>query len=233
MVSKLVSLALFLALNLMLCNLAFSSNPYLPPMEQCPEDTLKLKVCVDVLNGLLGIRIGGPPQMEECCGLIRNIINLDAAACLCTAVHANILDIIKLDLPIKLSLLVTAIVPMATKIASLALFLALNLMLCNLAFSSNPYLPPIEQCPGDILKLKVCVDVLNGLLGIRITGPPPMEECCGLIRNIINLNAAACLCTAVHANILNIIKLNLPIELSLLVNQCTGHGLPSSLQCLA
>ena len=117
------------------------------------------------------------------------------------------------------------------KSASLALFLALNLMLCNLALCSNPYPPPIEQCPEDTLKLKVCVNVLNGLLGIQIGGPPQTQDCCSLIRNIINLNAAACLCTAVHANILDVIKLNLPIKLSLLVNQCTGHGLPSSYQC--
>nr|KJB73200.1 hypothetical protein B456_011G221300 [Gossypium raimondii] len=41
----------------------------------------------------------------------------------------------------------------------------------------------------------------------------------GLIHGLADLEAAVCLCTAVRANVLDI-KLNLPISLSLLLNNC-------------
>ena len=110
---------------------------------------------------------------------------------------------------------------------SIALFLALNLVLCNLAFSSSAY-PPIKICPPDTLKLNVCVDVLDNLLNLRIASQK--KQCCSLIANLISLDAAACLCTAVHANILDIINLNLMVDLTLLVNQC-GCKLPSGFSC--
>uniref|UniRef100_A0A7C8YCS9 Bifunctional inhibitor/plant lipid transfer protein/seed storage helical domain-containing protein n=1 Tax=Opuntia streptacantha TaxID=393608 RepID=A0A7C8YCS9_OPUST len=112
--------------------------------------------------------------------------------------------------------------------ASLALFLALNLVLCNLAFSSDTYPPPLSQCPRDALKLNVCADVLN-LIHLQIGGIQK-RPCCSLIGNLIKLDAAACLCTAVHANILNIIDLDLDLDLTLLVNQC-GYVLPSDFRC--
>uniref|UniRef100_A0A803NAR7 Bifunctional inhibitor/plant lipid transfer protein/seed storage helical domain-containing protein n=1 Tax=Chenopodium quinoa TaxID=63459 RepID=A0A803NAR7_CHEQI len=116
---------------------------------------------------------------------------------------------------------------MAPKIASLAaLFLALNLVLCNLAFSHNTP-RPIETCPEDTLKLNVCADVLKAV-HVRIGSQK--KECCNLIGNIIKLDAAACLCTAVHADILVLVHLNLPIDLTLLVNKC-GCELPKGFEC--
>ncbi|CAO2819838.1 unnamed protein product [Amaranthus hypochondriacus] len=119
---------------------------------------------------------------------------------------------------------------MATKMMSssaAALFLALNLVLFNVGFSTYIIPPPIETCPEDTLKLNVCADVLD-LVHLRVGSQK--KECCELIGNLIKADAAACLCTAIHANILDLIKLNLHVDLSILVNQC-GCQLPSGFQC--
>ncbi|CAO2819840.1 unnamed protein product [Amaranthus hypochondriacus] len=118
---------------------------------------------------------------------------------------------------------------MATKMSSsaAALFLALNLVLFNVGFSTYIIPPPIETCPPDTLKLNVCADVLD-LVHLRVGSPK--KECCELIGNLIKADAAACLCTAIHANILDLIKLNLHVDLSILVNRCDCQ-LPSGFQC--
>ncbi|XP_057524566.1 putative lipid-binding protein AIR1B [Amaranthus tricolor] len=120
---------------------------------------------------------------------------------------------------------------MATKIirsSGAALFLALNLVLLfNVGFSTYIIPPPIETCPPDTLKLSVCADVLD-LVHLRVGSPK--KECCELIGNLIKADAAACLCTAIHANILDIVKLNLHVDLSLLVNRCDCK-LPSGFKC--
>ncbi|CAF1825692.1 unnamed protein product [Brassica oleracea var. botrytis] len=46
------------------------------------------------------------------------------------------------------------------------------------------------------------------------------------LKGLVDLEAAACLCTALKANVLGI-KLNVPVSLSLLLNACgrkTSHG---------
>ncbi|KAF2604237.1 hypothetical protein F2Q70_00028860 [Brassica cretica] len=53
--------------------------------------------------------------------------------------------------------------------------------------------------------------------------------CCALLKGIANLEAAVCLCTALKANVLGI-NLNVPVDLSLLLNYC-GKKLPYGLQC--
>ncbi|KDP33576.1 hypothetical protein JCGZ_07147 [Jatropha curcas] len=75
-----------------------------PPAASCPEDTLKLGVCA----GLLGLTpIGSPPSGSKCCALLKGLVDLEAAACLCTAIKDNVLGI-NLDIPVTLSLLISA-----------------------------------------------------------------------------------------------------------------------------
>ncbi|CAA7403613.1 unnamed protein product [Spirodela intermedia] len=137
---------------------------------------------------------------------------------------------------------------MASKMqSSAALFLALNLLFFSLVSAGNcpsPHKPkpkpkpfptpktPIPfggKCPIDALKLGVCVNVLNGLLNIQL-GTPPKEPCCSLIKGLADLEAAVCLCTVLKANVLGLISLNLPINLSLLVNYC-GKSVPTGFIC--
>ena len=80
----------------------------------------------------------------------------------------------------------------------------------------------------DALKLGVCANVLNGLINVNL-GTPPRTPCCTLIQGLADLEAAVCLCTALRANVLGI-NLNLPINLSLLVNYC-GRRVPTGFQC--
>ncbi|KAG4180841.1 hypothetical protein ERO13_A10G189700v2 [Gossypium hirsutum] len=68
------------------------------------------------------------------------------------------------------------------------------------------------------LNLGVCVNLLGGLVNLNL-GNVPTQPCCSLIHGLADLEAAVCLCTAVRANVLDI-KLNLPISLSLLLNNC-------------
>ncbi|OAY75718.1 pEARLI1-like lipid transfer protein 2 [Ananas comosus] len=84
------------------------------------------------------------------------------------------------------------------------------------------------KCPIDALKLGVCANVLNGLINIEL-GQPPKKPCCTLIQGLADLEAAVCLCTALKANILGI-NLNVPIDLSLLINYC-GKTVPDGFQC--
>ncbi|XP_021760672.1 putative lipid-binding protein AIR1 [Chenopodium quinoa] len=111
--------------------------------------------------------------------------------------------------------------------ASIALFLALNLVLFNLAFASY-VARPLKSCPPDTLKLNVCADVLD-LVHLRV-GSPKKAACCSLVGNLIKLDAAACLCTAVHANVLGLVNLNLNVDLTALVNYCDCK-LPSDFLC--
>ncbi|XP_075102571.1 14 kDa proline-rich protein DC2.15-like [Nicotiana tabacum] len=71
---------------------------------KCPKDTLKLKVCANLLNDLVHLVIGSSPAKTECCSLIQGLADLDAAVCLCTAIKANVLGI-NLNVPLSLNLL--------------------------------------------------------------------------------------------------------------------------------
>ncbi|WCJ25961.1 Bifunctional inhibitor/lipid-transfer protein/seed storage 2S albumin superfamily protein [Euphorbia peplus] len=95
-----------------------------------------------------------------------------------------------------------------------------------------PHPTPSEgggNCPRDALKLGVCVNLLNDLLSATI-GSPPKTPCCSLIENLADLEAAVCLCTVIKASVLRIINLNLPVNLSLLLNYC-GKTVPKGFQC--
>ena len=138
------------------------------------------------------------------------------------------------------SLLDQAICAMAP--SKLVFFLALNLvLLAAVAHGCTPYCPtpPIipppvvptpstGRCSIDTLKLKVCANVLN-LLHLKL-GVPAHEQCCPLLGGLADLDAAVCLCTAIKANVLGI-HLNVPIDLSLILNNC-GKICPSDFQCI-
>ncbi|KAK9148104.1 hypothetical protein Scep_006861 [Stephania cephalantha] len=122
--------------------------------------------------------------------------------------------------------------------ASAALFLSLNLLFFSLVTACgggcpnpNPTPPPTPstgKCPRDALKLGVCADLLGGAIGVVI-GSPPDIPCCTLLKGLVDLEAAICLCTAIKANILGL-NLNIPVALSLLLNTC-GKKLPTDFQC--
>nr|XP_034576586.1 cortical cell-delineating protein-like [Setaria viridis] len=119
--------------------------------------------------------------------------------------------------------------------ARAALLLAMSLILA--AVASATYCPPPPapkpggghhgSCPRDALKLGVCADVL-GLVKAKV-GSPPYQACCSLLDGLVDLEAAVCLCTAIKANILGI-NLNLPIDLSLILNNC-GKSCPNDFHC--
>ncbi|OAY83181.1 14 kDa proline-rich protein DC2.15 [Ananas comosus] len=132
--------------------------------------------------------------------------------------------------------------------ASAALFLAVNVLFFALqGGASTPCPPPPPppcsptpvppspsgggggggKCPCDALKLGVCVNVL-GLIKAKV-GAPPRVPCCSLLEGLVDLEAAVCLCTAIKGNVLGI-NLNLPIDLSLILNYC-GKGVPSGFKC--
>ncbi|CAA6666809.1 unnamed protein product [Spirodela intermedia] len=122
---------------------------------------------------------------------------------------------------------------MASKMqSSAALFLALNLLFFSLVSAGNcpsPHKPKPKPKPFPTTPLGVCVNVLNGLLNLQL-GTPPKEPCCSLIKGLADLEAAVCLCTVLKANVLGLISLNLPINLSLLVNYC-GKSVPTGFIC--
>ncbi|KAL2928312.1 14 kDa proline-rich protein DC2.15 [Bienertia sinuspersici] len=76
------------------------------PGGKCPLNTLKLGVCADVL-GLVHAVLGNPPSGPKCCALIKGLANLEAAACLCTAIKAKVLGL-NLNVPVTLSLILSA-----------------------------------------------------------------------------------------------------------------------------
>ncbi|PIA25258.1 hypothetical protein AQUCO_12000005v1 [Aquilegia coerulea] len=99
---------------------------------------------------------------------------------------------------------------------------------------SSPKIPPKGPpanpfCPRDTLKLGVCADLLGGLVNL-VVGTPSSSKCCTLIQGLVDLEAAACLCTAIKANVLGI-NLNLDIALSLLVSACE-KSVPPGFKCV-
>ncbi|XWS65455.1 hypothetical protein CRYUN_Cryun05aG0114100 [Craigia yunnanensis] len=133
---------------------------------------------------------------------------------------------------------------MASKVmAGTTLFISFNLLFFASVSSHNVGNPldnpngcsttnsrnPVVIRPGDMypqgkssrnpLNLGVCANLLGGLVDVEL-GNVPTQPCCSLIQGLVDLKAAICLCTAIRANVLGIINLNLPISLSLLLNDC-------------
>jgi hypothetical protein len=125
--------------------------------------------------------------------------------------------------------------------ASVALFLAVSLVVFTMASACGgdcptppspstptPTSASFGKCPRDALKLGVCANVL-GLIKAKV-GVPPTEPCCPLLEGLVDLEAALCLCTAIKGKILGI-NLNLPVDLSLILNHC-GKTVPTGFKCL-
>nr|ABU63756.1 root specific protein [Triticum aestivum] len=122
--------------------------------------------------------------------------------------------------------------------ASIALFPAVNLVVFSVASAcggncptpSTPTPTPAAfgRCPRDAVKIGLCVNALN-LVKAEL-GAPPTLPCCPLVKGLVDLEAALCLCTVLKANVLNIVKLNLPIDLSVIPNDC-GKKVPTGFQC--
>ncbi|XP_055819478.1 14 kDa proline-rich protein DC2.15-like [Solanum dulcamara] len=134
---------------------------------------------------------------------------------------------------------------------SIALVLTLNILFFTMVSSTNvpcpppphpkphptptptPYTPSTPsskgKCPKDTLKLKVCANLLDDLVHLVVGSSPAKTKCCSLIEGLADLDAAVCLCTALKANVLGI-NLNIPLSLSLLLNNC-GKYAPKNFQC--
>ncbi|XP_004245729.1 14 kDa proline-rich protein DC2.15-like [Solanum lycopersicum] len=128
--------------------------------------------------------------------------------------------------------------------SSIALVLTLNILFFTMVSSTNVPCPspphhkphptpstpsPKGECPKDTLKLNACANLLGDLLHLIIGSSPSKTQCCSLIEGLVDLDAAVCLCTALKANLLGI-NLNLPLSLSLLLNNC-GKYAPKDFQC--
>ncbi|KAF8379252.1 hypothetical protein HHK36_028684 [Tetracentron sinense] len=114
--------------------------------------------------------------------------------------------------------------------SSAALFFLIFGLVSGCGICLNPTSPPASggSCPRDALKLGVCANLLNGLIGANISNPQNLP-CCTLLGGLVDLDVSICLCTALKANILGI-NLNIPISLSLIINICEKK-LPSDFQC--
>lgn len=122
---------------------------------------------------------------------------------------------------------------------AVALFILLIITLSSLASSHEAPCPPTSpsplpvpkkqaKCPIDTLKFGVCGSWLG--LVTEVVGTKPSKECCTLIKGLADLEAALCLCTAIKANVLGVVKLKVPVAVSLLVNTCGGK-VPEGFVC--
>lgn len=115
-----------------------------------------------------------------------------------------------------------------------ACFILLNIISFTHASSHRHYnLPPPSEasplkCPKDTLKFGVCGSWLG--LVTEVIGTKPSEECCTLVKGLADLEAALCLCTAINANVLGIVKLKVPIAITLIVDAC-GKKVPQGFVC--
>lgn len=94
------------------------------------------------------------------------------------------------------------------------------------ACNGHPCPTPAGNCPVNAVKLAVCADVLDGLIHL---GLPPKEPCCSLISGLVDLDAAACVCLAINANVLGVV-LDVDVDLTLLLNYC-GCKVPKGFRC--
>ncbi|KAL1213571.1 putative lipid-binding protein [Cardamine amara subsp. amara] len=92
--------------------------------------------------------------------------------------------------------------------------------------------PPTKQgtikCPRDTLKFGVCGSWLG--LVHEVIGTPPSKECCSLVKGLVDLEAAVCLCTALKTSLLGVTHVKIPVALTLLLNSC-GKNVPQGFVC--
>ncbi|GMI70129.1 hypothetical protein like AT4G12520 [Hibiscus trionum] len=129
---------------------------------------------------------------------------------------------------------------------STALLVSLNLVLFALVSSHNVdnnsnasscTTNPVVIRPGHVLSngqgtcnplnLGVCLNLLS-LVDVEL-GNVPTKPCCSLIKGLVDLEAAVCLCTAMRANVLGI-NINLLISLNLFLDNC-GRRVPTEYIC--
>ncbi|KAG9160639.1 hypothetical protein Leryth_025295 [Lithospermum erythrorhizon] len=80
--------------------------------------------------------------------------------------------------------------------------------------------------------MKVCANQILGVLPINLGKVPTKAIFVVLLEILFALRIGACLCTALNLNVLNILPLNVPIALSLLVDACNLSGtIPSGWKC--
>lgn len=92
--------------------------------------------------------------------------------------------------------------------------------------STTPVKP--AKCPKDTLKFGVCGDWLG--LVHEVIGTKPSSNCCAVLEGLADLEAALCLCTAIKANVLGILKFKIPVAISLVINSC-GKKVPKGFTC--
>ncbi|CAI9770326.1 unnamed protein product [Fraxinus pennsylvanica] len=112
----------------------------------------------------------------------------------------------------------------------ISLLISLNIIFFTSVSSLNIPCPPAtpKKCPKDTLKLGVCSDWL-GLVHEEI-GAKPSSKCCALLEGLANLEAALCLCTAIKANLLGIVNLEIPVAISFVIDSC-GKKVPKGFVC--
>ncbi|KAM7512113.1 hypothetical protein LguiB_010988 [Lonicera macranthoides] len=118
----------------------------------------------------------------------------------------------------------------------IALLILLNIIFLTCVSSHKAICPPEtpsipqkpDKCPKDTLKFGVCGDWL-GLVHEAI-GAQPSSQCCALLTGLADLEAALCLCTAIKANMLGVVNINVPIALNLVINSC-GKKIPQGFSC--
>ncbi|XP_020102435.1 36.4 kDa proline-rich protein-like [Ananas comosus] len=93
--------------------------------------------------------------------------------------------------------------------------------------SPAPAPSPPKKCPINALKLGMCVDILDGLVHVGI-GKKAKEACCPVIKWLMGMDAAVCLCMAIRLKLMDV-DLLLPITLQMLAD--CGKRLPSSYKC--
>ncbi|CAN6238890.1 unnamed protein product [Urochloa humidicola] len=104
-----------------------------------------------------------------------------------------------------------------------ALFLAFNLLVLGTMPTETD---AAGTCPRDALQLGACAKALGGLVDLKV-GDPPVQPCCSLVAGLVDAEAAVCLCTVITGNVLGI-QLNIPIDLSIVLNNC---GRPGAFSC--
>ncbi|OEL37401.1 hypothetical protein BAE44_0001580 [Dichanthelium oligosanthes] len=98
---------------------------------------------------------------------------------------------------------------------------------------TNPAPPPPAvptpsgaTCPINMADLNVCVDLLGGLLNIRLNAPS--QPCCTLLQGLANVDAALCVCGVIK--VLNNNLVNIPVNVNVLLNEC-GMACPPEFTC--
>ncbi|GMP42876.1 hypothetical protein CsSME_00012468 [Camellia sinensis var. sinensis] len=119
-----------------------------------------------------------------------------------------------------------------SKTSSLLLLLIIIILFFFNIVSSHrvPCLPAKlpAKCTKDTLKFGVCGEWLG--LVTEVIGTKPNPQCCTVVKGLADLEAALCLCTAIKANVLGVVKLEVPIALSLVINGC-GKKVPEGFVC--